>query len=757
MSNRTRRLSIPVIAVALLGALTVSCGKNRDEYLANGKKYADARQYREAVVEFRNAIRLDPKSGEAHFRLANAYMDLQDLDNALQEYVKAASVQPANVAYQLKAANLLLLARRFEDARVYADKALAREPSNVLAQLAHANALAGLKQFDAAMAEIQKAIELDPTRSESYTDLGRVQLVGGSPDKAEENFKEAIEVDPKSADAYISLATFYWSQDRIKEAEVTMKKAIEVDPKNTNANRAMAVFYAGSGRQAEAEQYLRTIATNTPTVPARLALADYYIAMDRPADAIPVLEATAKDRDGYGEARSRIAAIQYAAGRTAEAHKTIDETLAADPSQPRALLTKGQFLLVEKKPDEAIKSLKAAVVSDPRSVAARSTLGSIYASRHEYDEATQEFTEVLKLNPRSIMAKLELAQLNLNRGLPAVAVDYAQQAVAAKPDNLGLRVLLVRTLVGKGELDRAELELRPLLEQFGKESELHWLAGSIHLQRKEIAAARQAFERSLALKADAVEPLDALVTLDLRAGDIGHARGLIEPRLAKRPNDSALLVLMSRVHTIAREPEKAEAMLRRAIEVDPSNRQPYELLGQLYLAQQKLDGALAEFEEITRRDPKSVSSYTMIGMIHQSRRNNADAQKSYQKALDVNPNAVIAANNLAWIYADQGGNLDVALQLAQVAKAQLPDQPDINDTLGWVYLKKDLPQLAIPPFRVCVERDPKNPIYHYHLGLAYSKSGDDTRARVALQTALALKTDFAGADDARRMLAAMGR
>jgi putative PEP-CTERM system TPR-repeat lipoprotein len=757
MSNSTRRPSTPVIAVALLAALAVSCGKNRDQYLAAGKKYADAKQYREAVVEFRNAIQLDPKSGEAHFRLANAYMDLQDLDNALQEYVKAAAVEPANVTNQLKAANMLLLARRFEDARVYAEKALAREPTNVLAQLVHANALAGLKQFDAAMAEIQKAIELDPTRSESYTDLGRVQVISGSPEKAEENFKEAIEVDPKSPDAYISLATFYWSQDRIKEAEATMKKAVEVDPKNIGANRAMAVFYAGNGREAEAEQYLRTIATTTPTVSARLALADYYIALNRAGDAMPVLEATAKDRDGYGEARSRIAAIQYAAGRTAEAHKTIDETLAADPSQPRALLTKGQFLLVEKKIDDAIKLVKAAVISDPRSVTARSTLGSIYASRHEYDEATQEFTEVLKLNPRSIMAKLELAQLNLNRGLPAVAVDYAQQAVSAKPDNLGLRVLLVRTLVGKGELDRAELELRPLLAQFDKVSELHWLAGSIHLQRKEVAAARQSFERALALNPDAVEPLDALVTLDLRAGDIGHARGLIEQRLAKRPKDSALLVLMSRVHTFAREPEKAEGVLRRAIEVDASNRQPYELLGQLYLSQQKLDGALAEFEEITRRDPKSVSSYTMIGMIHQSRRNSADAQKSYQKALDVNPNAVVAANNLAWIYANQGGNLDVALQLAQVAKAQLPDQPDINDTLGWVYLKKDLPQLAIPPFRVSVEKDPKNPTYQYHLGLAYSKSGDDARARVALRTAVALKPDFAGADDARKLLAAMGR
>ena len=36
----------------------------------------------------------------------------------------------------------------------------------------------------------------------------------------------------------------------------------------------------------------------------------------------------------------------------------------------------------------------------------------------------------------------------------------------------------------------------------------------------------------------------------------------------------------------------------------------------------------------------------------------------------------------------------VAQQLAQAAKAQLPNDPTINDTLGWVYVKRDMLQLA---------------------------------------------------------------
>ena len=84
----------------------------------------------------------------------------------------------------------------------------------------------------------------------------------------------------------------------------------------------------------------------------------------------------------------------------------------------------------------------------------------------------------------------------------------------------------------------------------------------------------------------------------------------------------------------------------------------------------------------------------------------------------------VAANNLAWMYAETGENLDMALQLAQAAARRLPNNPAIQDTLGWIYYKKGLATLAIAPFQKSIELDPKNPVFHYHLGLAHLKNGD---------------------------------
>ena len=125
--------------------------------------------------------------------------------------------------------------------------------------------------------------------------------------------------------------------------------------------------------------------------------------------------------------------------------------------------------------------------------------------------------------------------------------------------------------------------------------------------------------------------------------------------------------------------------------------------------------------------------------------------------LAIDSHAAVAANNLAWLSAEHDGNLDVALQLAQTAKSQLPDSPQVNDTLGWVYYKRGLPTLAVSALEQSVRTDPKNACYQYHLGLAYVKTGANRQARESLQQSLTLTPRCEGSADAQATLAALDR
>src|SRR5262249_10820709 len=112
-----------------------------------------------------------------------------------------------------------------------------------------------------------------------------------------------------------------------------------------------------------------------------------------------------------------------------------------------------------------------------------------------------------------------------------------------------------------------------------------------------------------------------------------------------------------------------------------------------------------------------------------------------------------AANNLAYLYVEHGGDVEKALQLAQMAKEALPDSPQISDTLGWVLYKRGVSQRALGLLRDSAARLPDNPHAHYHLGMTSHQLHERDAARQALGRALNLSSRFPGADDASRTLA----
>jgi len=100
----------------------------------------------------------------------------------------------------------------------------------------------------------------------------------------------------------------------------------------------------------------------------------------------------------------------------------------------------------------------------------------------------------------------------------------------------------------------------------------------------------------------------------------------------------------------------------------------------------------------------------------------------------------------------QQGRLDEALRLALIAKGQLRRSPQVNDTLGWIYVRQERPLEAIPLLAACAETQPDNPLYRYHLAVAYWKAGYSAQARQALTTALASTKPFDGREAALDLL-----
>ncbi len=742
-------------AFLLMASLALSSCTDADtqkrRHLERGNQYATEKRDDFAVVEYASAVKIDPMFGEARLKLAETHERMNNLRAAFPEYIRAADALPDNRDVQIKATQILLLGGRFEDAKSRADALLKKNPKDVDVILLRANAMAALQDPAGAITEIEEALKIKPDSSVVYVNLGAARMGTGDAKQAEAAFRQAIELDPSSLDAKLAWANFLWSADRAAEAEATIKEVLAKEPQHLLANRMLGVLYLSTSRANEAEQPLKIVAEISKSPEARLQLADHYMNIGRTQDAVALLSALAKEQSGFAEAELRLAILDYNQKRVPEAHKRLDALLARAPKYSAALVTKAQWFTQENKLDEALERAKAAVAADPESAAAHFALATVHDRRKEFGDATKAYAETLRLNPRALAAQVELSRLSLRSGDSAAALRYAEEARQTQPANVEAGLALARSLIAAGNLVRAETEIAALLQQAPNAAAVYAVSGMHQTRKNNPAAARKAFERALELSPGFLEALGGLTYLDLSTKNTAPAIARLEAEIAKQPTNGTLLVLLSSAYSAAGNPAKEEEALRRAVSVDPRLMAGYGLLAQFYVRQNRTDEARAEFEGIVKREPSNVGARTMVGVLLELQGKRDEAKKAYEATVEGTENAPVAANNLAFIYAEQGTNLDVALQLASAAKQRLPEDASVDDTLGWVYYKKGLPALAVKPFEESLKKRPDNPEVLFHLGMTYAKLGDNVKARATLERALKLDPKIGG-DEARRVL-----
>ena len=148
----------------------------------------------------------------------------------------------------------------------------------------------------------------------------------------------------------------------------------------------------------------------------------------------------------------------------------------------------------------------------------------------------------------------------------------------------------------------------------------------------------------------------------------------------------------------------------------------------------------------------------LLGTLHDRLNQHEKANVNYKKILEIDERFAAAANNLAWNYAEHGGDIDVALELARKARDANPQNPYFADTLGWIYYRKDIYPTAVSLLKDVSERlGGKDPNVLFHLGQAYYKNGERNAARDALAKALAINPNLPGADEATKVLSKLGQ
>ncbi len=751
------KVAIIISIISSLSACSKDPNKIMKYHLERGEKYLQGSQYREAAIEFKNVIQIDEKNVKGHYNLGLAYLKLGDIPNlqlAFRELSRAVELDPNLMEAHLKMGELYLFSKDFDKALEKAELVLSKEADNIDANILLATGHAGKSEFKKAIKIMEDVIKINPRSIRPYMAAAGIYIAKKDMLSAEKTYKMAISIKNDAIEPRLALANLYLRQGKIKEAEAGLKEALQVDPKNWKALFALASLYASTKRFKDAEKLYEEIIAAKPEDPAGyIYLADSYIGTSKKETAKEVLKRGLEKNplDQNQTLKKRLSELLLDLKEYKEASTYINAILDKDLKDSHALFLRGRLRLAENKVNEAIEDLKLSTEREPNFPLSHYYLGIAYQASGNIQTAKSELSDALKLAPDLDGARLALATLHFGYRDYKLALQEAQRVLERHPEDSNANLIVGDVRLRQLKPDEAKPYFEKVIKNAPKDPRGYARLGLVYQAKKNNKAAIEQFEKSLSIESS-LDVLSMITAIHLANNEPQKAIERVMTQMKQSPQNPFLHHLIARVYIVAGDLKRAEESLKKAIELKNDLVAAYIDLGNIYVQRGALDEAIKQYKDTIKINPKVIQPYMLLGVIYERQGKINDAIENYKKALEINPKFAPAANNLAWLYAEHGGNIDVALGLAEKAKEAMPDDPAVSDTLGWIYYKKQVYLTAISHLKESSEKMPDNPVVRYHLGMAYYKKGDKELAKKELLASLKIDDKYAGSEEAKKTL-----
>ncbi|HJY85461.1 MAG TPA: tetratricopeptide repeat protein [Candidatus Acidoferrales bacterium] len=388
--------------------------------------HAQRREFREAIVDFRQAIERDPREPQFYFRLAALYIQLQrfhDAQKALQELLR---IRPAYAdAY-------LLLGRVAQEQgdHSFAEKHLRHylklRPGNPEGLSRLGTSLSAEEKYREAEPLLQQALKENPNLGGAHYTLGVLYSRRGRDLQAKSHLAAATRLLPESAKAHYELGNILVRLDDLAQAERSFRKALELDPGYVEAHYALGTLLGRTGRSEEASRVLRE-----------------YEHLSRAA--LENRERTRRISAYFWEVKDLLEQ-----DRLEEAEAKLAQILELEPQNDLAYYRLGQIFYLRHEYERALANARVAL-SQKEFEPTYYMLEAMCLERLERDaEAATAYGRLVSLVDYAD-AYLALGRLELQRGDTRKAVGHLRRAVALEPQNPEMRLALAEALEKAGE------------------------------------------------------------------------------------------------------------------------------------------------------------------------------------------------------------------------------------------------------------------------------------------------------------------
>ncbi|PCI61972.1 MAG: PEP-CTERM system TPR-repeat protein PrsT [Gammaproteobacteria bacterium] len=645
------RFSNNKIALATLVALSLTaCSPNKtaEDYIKDAKTSITKNKNSDAIIELKNAIKVDLQNSEARFMLGSLYLKSgqaavaekelfrslelgNDNTRVLPKLLKALNLQDKsdetieliteseNIAQQILPEVLLYKALAYsrmgkkEAAKQAITQANDISTDSVYSQLGDAYLKVDSSDIDSVIRLVNKIIIQEPDFTEAILVQGQLYFAKKDYERAIKSFEKYHLLLPKYINIRLFLANTYVKNNQFDKAQDELDVLLKIMPNHPFSNQLQGVIDFQKENFENALLHTEKALQNGLGTPSNRAIAGLSaFQLQKYELANQYLSTISKDLPKNHPIQRVLAMVQLKLGYNDDASTTLDSITNLSVNDANMLTNASFELLKEGKLGQAKKLIKKASTLVSEKPLDIMRIGILKLSINDLDGIT-DLKKAIKVDPDLPMAKMVLAQAYLDVKEYDKAMDLAK------------------------------------FWQHSKSSQVdgHNLAAKIYLLQNKVLSAEQEFNQTLAIDHNNSYALQYFIEQDLQAKKYSKAQEKVNRILAKNPDNIIALITNFRVQKLSGDPDDAIEKMKVLFNKNkqslnirliytkmlfierhyeevvgllskvsvPENTPPmyWALLGNSYVATEKYEKAIDAFDHWVNIEPSQINAW--IGKI----------------------------------------------------------------------------------------------------------------------------------------------
>ncbi|NDV91495.1 PEP-CTERM system TPR-repeat protein PrsT [Alteromonas sp. 345S023] len=717
------------VAVMLLSSLVMAgcTEKSMEEHLEDARAYAQSQQVDAAIVEYKNAIQLQPDAALPRFELGKMYLQNNNFTAAEKELNRALELgHPANevipllsMSYQQSGAETALAGVDYraqgmtavESAEVgfYKLQALvqleksdeARALLNDLMTLDTSTVYKGLidsyqyilnDNYAAALSATEALREQAPQNKDLLLQLARLYLLQNQQEKAIEVYDNYVSAYPDDVQSKFAFVALLVEQKELDKAEPIVDELLKINENHPLLNTFKGIIESANGNYQNALERLEIAIMNGKSDQVVRLVAGFsaYQIQDFEA-AQRHLSMVASSLPANHPGLRMLADSMLQLGESDGALDVLNR-VSSQSDTDAALFSKASYQLLKEGNVAGAREMveKSEAVSNSPEDLAR--LGVLQLSLNDVDGLVN-IEEAVKQAPESPSTQNTLIRAYLATGQLEKAKEAANEWREQSPQFALPVVYLANIATAEKDYDAAEGYLAKAVALEGSQDEVVFARTKLHIVKEEQDKALAVIKQFLNDNPESIQAITYWYAIEASNDNsevvIKHAT----KQLDKDQDNIMLRLLLARMHSLNGDLEETVSLLS-SIEGDRSTPMAFwRLKGQALVATNKVEQAKALFERWLELYPRDKNAVLGTLLILDAENNFKEGLALTEKFLDKRTDPQISL--LKAYFLSKMGRTAPAWEIINNASDEAKELPFVRGIIARLYVFDKKPEKAL--------------------------------------------------------------